>query len=66
MEIDTEEELEIAERYLGKLFTRGSLKEDLKSFICCVAKGEKFTITPLQALNNLRVCEAIRQFGRMR
>jgi len=37
------------------------LKEELKSFISCVVKGEKFTITPLQALNNLRVCEAIRK-----
>jgi predicted dehydrogenase len=37
------------------------LKEELKCFINCVDKGEKFTITPLQALNNLSVCEAIRK-----
>ena len=35
------------------------LKEELKAFIKCVKKGEEFTITPLQALNNLRICEEI-------
>jgi predicted dehydrogenase len=37
------------------------LKEELKAFIKCVKKGEEFTITPLQALNNLRICEEIRK-----
>ena len=37
------------------------LKEELKAFIKCVKKCEEFTITPLQALNNLRICEAIRK-----
>jgi len=36
------------------------LKEELKTYIRCVEKGEEFTITPLQALNNLRICEEIR------
>ena len=36
------------------------LKEELKTFVRCVEKGEEFTITPLQALNNLRICEEIR------
>lgn len=35
------------------------LKEELKTFIRCVEMGEEFTITPLQALNNLRICEEI-------
>ena len=35
------------------------LKEELKTFVGCVEKGEEFTITPLQALNNLRICEEI-------
>ena len=37
------------------------LKEELKAFIKCVKNNEDFTITPLQALNNLRICEAIRR-----
>ena len=36
------------------------LKEELKTFVRCVEKGEEFTITPLQALNNLRICEEIK------
>ena len=32
-------------------------KADLKAFSKCVAKGEEFT--PLQALNNLSLCEEI-------
>ena len=35
------------------------LKEELKTFIACVKKGEEFPITPVQALNNLRICEKI-------
>ena len=35
------------------------LKEELKSFIRSVEKGGGFTITPLQALNNLKICEEI-------
>ena len=37
------------------------LKEELKAFIKCVKNNEDFTITPLQALNNLRICEEIRK-----
>ncbi|MCW3133900.1 MAG: Gfo/Idh/MocA family oxidoreductase [Methanophagales archaeon] len=39
------------------------LKEELKSFIACVKKGEEFKITPVQALNNLRICEEIRRLN---
>ena len=39
------------------------LKEELKTFVKCVKKGEEFTITPLQALNNLRICEEIRRLN---
>ncbi len=39
------------------------LKEELKTFIACVNKGEEFPITPVQALNNLRICEEIREKG---
>lgn len=39
------------------------LKEELKTFVRCVKKGEEFTITPLQALNNLRICEEIRRLN---
>ena len=35
------------------------LKEELKAFIKCVEKGEEFTITPLQALNHVSICEEI-------
>ena len=37
------------------------LKEELKTFIACVNKGKDFPITPIQALNNLRICEEIRK-----
>jgi predicted dehydrogenase len=37
------------------------LKEELKAFIRCVENNEDFTITPSQALNNLRICEEIRR-----
>jgi predicted dehydrogenase len=37
------------------------LKKELKTFIKCVKNNEDFTITPLQALNNLRICEEIRK-----
>lgn len=37
------------------------LKEELKTFITCVKKGKEFKITPVQALNNLRICEKIRK-----
>ena len=36
------------------------LKEELKIFITCVEKGEEFKITPVQALNNLKICEEIK------
>lgn len=39
------------------------LKEELKSFIKCVEKGEEFKITPVQALNNLKICEEIRRLN---
>lgn len=39
------------------------LKEELKTFVRCVEKGEEFTITPLQALNNLMICEEIRRLN---
>ncbi len=39
------------------------LKEELKTFIACVKKGEEFPITPVQALNNLRICEEIRRLN---
>ena len=35
------------------------LKEELKTFIDCVKNGHEFTITPSQALNNLKICEEI-------
>ena len=37
------------------------LKEELKTFITCVKKGEEFSITPMQALNNLKICEEIKK-----
>ncbi|KAF5435728.1 putative dehydrogenase [Candidatus Methanophagaceae archaeon] len=39
------------------------LKEELKTFIACVQKGEEFPITPAQALKNLRICEEIQRFN---
>lgn len=39
------------------------LKEELKTFIQCVKNNEEFTITPMQALNNLRICEEIRSLN---
>jgi predicted dehydrogenase len=39
------------------------LKEELKAFIKCVKNNDDFTITPLQALNNLRICEDIRRLN---
>ena len=39
------------------------LKEELKTFVRCVKKGKEFTITPSQALNNLRICEKIRRLN---
>lgn len=36
------------------------LREELKTFIACVKKDKEFPITPAQALNNLRICEEIR------
>ena len=35
------------------------LKRELSTFIDCVKSGAPFPITPEQAINNLRVCEAI-------
>ncbi|VUT28008.1 MAG: putative oxidoreductase [Candidatus Syntrophoarchaeum sp. GoM_oil] len=39
------------------------LKEELKAFIQAARKSEAFEITPVQAVNNLRVCEAIRRLN---
>lgn len=39
------------------------LKEELKTFVRCVKKGEEFPITPAQALNNVRICEEIRRLN---
>jgi len=39
------------------------LKEELKTFIACVKKGEEFPITPMRALNNLKICEEIRRLN---
>ncbi len=39
------------------------LKEELKTFIRCVRDKEEFTITPEQALNNLRIGEEIRRLN---
>ncbi|MCK4475605.1 MAG: Gfo/Idh/MocA family oxidoreductase [Methanophagales archaeon] len=39
------------------------LKEELKTFIRCVRNGEEFSITPVQALKNLRICEEIRRLN---
>jgi predicted dehydrogenase len=39
------------------------LKEELKTFIACVKKGVEFPITPVQALNNLKICEEIRRLN---
>ena len=39
------------------------LKEELKTFVRCVRKGEEFSITPVQALRNLRICEEIRRLN---
>jgi hypothetical protein len=39
------------------------LKEELKAFIKCVKNNDDFIITPLQALNNLRICEDIRRLN---
>ena len=39
------------------------LKEELKTFVRCVKKGEEFSITPAQALNNVRICEEIRRLN---
>ena len=39
------------------------LKEELKTFIQCVRNKEEFTITPEQALNNLRIGEEIRRLN---
>jgi len=39
------------------------LKEELKAFIQAARSGEAFEITPVQAVNNLKVCEAIRELN---
>ncbi len=41
------------------------LKEELKRFILCVRRGEPFPVTPQQALDNLRRCEAIKKLNGM-
>ncbi len=37
------------------------LKVELKEFVDCVIKGKEFPVTPEQALENLRICEAIKK-----
>ncbi len=37
------------------------LKVELKEFVNCVIKGKEFSVTPEQALKNMRVCEAIKK-----
>ncbi|MHC1596014.1 MAG: Gfo/Idh/MocA family oxidoreductase [Candidatus Syntropharchaeales archaeon] len=39
------------------------LKEELKTFVDCVNGGPEFPITPVQALNNLRICEEIQRLN---
>ncbi|MEA1945178.1 MAG: Gfo/Idh/MocA family oxidoreductase [Euryarchaeota archaeon] len=39
------------------------LKEELKTFVDCVKDGQEFPITPVQALNNLRICEEIQRLN---
>ena len=39
------------------------LKEELKTFVDCVKGGRAFPITPVQALNNLRICEEIQRLN---
>ena len=39
------------------------LKEELKTFVDCVNGGQEFPITPVQALNNLRICEEIQRLN---
>ncbi|MHC1569760.1 MAG: Gfo/Idh/MocA family oxidoreductase [Candidatus Syntropharchaeales archaeon] len=39
------------------------LKEELKAFVKATRKSEAFEVTPVQAVNNLRVCEAIRRLN---
>ena len=35
------------------------LREELKTFVSCVQKGEEFPVTPMQALNSLKKCVEI-------
>lgn len=37
------------------------LKVELNEFVNCVIKGKEFSVTPEQALKNMRVCEAIKK-----
>lgn len=39
------------------------LKEELKTFVQCVKTGKEFTITPAQAVKNLRICEEIKRLN---
>jgi len=39
------------------------LKEELRTFVRCETTGKEFPITPLQGLNNLRICEEIRRLN---
>ena len=39
------------------------LRDELKTFIRCVKSGEEFTVTPAQALKNLRICEKINRLN---
>jgi len=39
------------------------LKEELKTFVDCVNGGQEFPITPVQALDNLRICEEIQRLN---
>ncbi len=37
------------------------LKVELKTFLDCVSSGNRFPVTPEQALNNLKICEEIKK-----
>lgn len=40
------------------------LKEELKTFVECVKEGKQFTVTPEQAVLNLRIVDEIREKGK--
>jgi len=62
---DIENERYMQENIIEKVLVNKiePLKEELKTFVRCVKKGEEFPITPAQALNNVRICEEIRRLN---